>query len=68
MLCTVKDEREKQPEDNPERKKVCIRNTMDSYRFSEDQAMDLDIPEQERRIKDRNKKNVTAQILYFPVN
>jgi hypothetical protein len=41
---------------------------VDSGRFSEDQAMDLDIPEQERRIKYRNQEKIVAQILYLPKN
>jgi hypothetical protein len=68
MLCTVKHKRKKYSEDNPERKQVCVRNVMDSDRFSEDKAMDYDIPEQERRIKDRNQEKITAQILHLPIN
>ena len=41
---------------------------MDSGRFSEDQAMHFDIPDQERRIKDRNQEKIVVQILYFPKN
>jgi hypothetical protein len=41
---------------------------MHSGRFSEDQAMDSDIPDQERRIKDRNQEKIVVQILYFTKN
>jgi hypothetical protein len=41
---------------------------MDSGRLSEDQAVNFDIPEQERRIKDRNQEKIVAQILYLTID